>query len=80
MASLEQTTFAEITASVEELARRAGTSADQAFAAWYAINFLDVDEDDALDAASVDGGEDQGIDFLLNHRARLCSSRTAPRF
>jgi hypothetical protein len=28
------------------------------------VNLLDVDEDEALEAAALDGGEDQGIDFL----------------
>lgn len=69
MSSTHQAAFEEITESVDELARRAGTSRDRAFAAWYAIHFLDVDEDDALEAASVDGGEDQGIDFLLSDEA-----------
>ncbi|WP_434348899.1 AIPR family protein [Myxococcus virescens] len=54
----------EIRESVAELARRAGVTPERAFAAWYAINMLDVDEDDALEAAALDGGEDQGVDFL----------------
>jgi hypothetical protein len=54
----------EIQGSVAEMARRAGVSPDRAFAAWYAVNLLDIDENDALDAAALDGGEDQGIDFL----------------
>ena len=66
MTSADQATFEEIIGSVDELAKRAGTTSERAFAAWYAINFLDVDEDDALEAASIDGGEDQGIDFLLS--------------
>ncbi|MCE9673449.1 AIPR family protein [Myxococcus stipitatus] len=54
----------EIRESVTELARRAGITPERAFAAWYAINMLDVDEDDALEAAALDGGEDQGVDLL----------------
>lgn len=68
----------EIRASVSELAKRAGVSSDRAFAAWYAINFLDVDEDDALEGAALDGGEDQSIDFLftdeLNERILVLQS------
>ncbi len=69
MISADQATFEEIIGSVDELSKRAGTTSERAFAAWYAINFLDVDEDDALEAASIDGGEDQGIDFLLSDDA-----------
>ena len=69
MTSADQATFEKIIGSVNELAKRAGTTSERAFAAWYAINFLDVDEDDALEAASIDGGEDQGIDFLLSDDA-----------
>ena len=46
MTSADQATFEEIIGSVDELAKRAGTTSERAFAAWYAINFLDVDEDD----------------------------------
>lgn len=38
---------------------------DRAFAAWYAIEFLDIDEDLALEGAALDGGEDQGVDLLV---------------
>ena len=55
----------EIAASVSELAARAGITSERAFAAWYAISFLDVDEDDALESAALDGGEDQSIDLLF---------------
>lgn len=61
----DEIVFNEIVASVQELARRNGVTKDRAFAAWYALTFLDIDEDDALEAAAIDGGEDQGIDFLI---------------
>ncbi len=56
--------IAEVRASVHELANRGGIGDARAFAAWYLNNFLDVDEDDALEAAALDGGEDQSIDLL----------------
>lgn len=55
----------KIRQSIRELARRGGISEERAFAAWFATNFYDIDEDVALEAASIDGGEDHGIDFLL---------------
>lgn len=55
----------EILKSIDELATRAKVSRQRAFAAWYAINFRDLDEDDALEAAAADGGNDQGIDLIF---------------
>ena len=57
--------ISEILASIDELASRARISRNRAFAAWYAINFFDLDEDDALEAAAADGGNDQGIDLIF---------------
>ncbi len=57
--------LAEIRLAIDELARRAGIMPDRAFAAWYAIEFFDVDEDKALEGAALDGGEDQGVDLLV---------------
>lgn len=57
--------YREIEDSVSEMARRAGLSEERAFAAWYAVTLLDVDEDAALEAAALDGGEDHGVDFLF---------------
>ena len=53
----------DILASVSELAKRARISQHKAFTAWYAINFHDLDEDDALSSAAMDGGNDNGIDL-----------------
>ena len=53
----------DILASISELAKRASISQHKAFTAWYAINFYDVDEDDALSSAAMDGGNDNGIDL-----------------
>ena len=54
-----------IQASIDELAKRAGISRDRAFAAWYGITFYDLEEDDALEGAAADGGNDQGIDIAF---------------
>jgi AIPR protein len=51
-------------ASVDALAGRAGISRQRAFAAWYACHFFSADEDDVLELAGMDGGEDQGIDLV----------------
>lgn len=53
----------DILASVSELAKRARITQHKAFTAWYAINFHDLDEDDALSSAAMDGGNDNGIDL-----------------
>lgn len=58
-------TLHEILASIDEFAQRANITRDKAFAAWYAVNFYAMDEDDALEAASADGGNDQGIDIVF---------------
>ncbi|MES2187556.1 MAG: AIPR family protein [Pseudomonadota bacterium] len=51
--------------SVDELATRGKITRNRAFAAWFAINFFDLDEDDALESAAADGGNDQGIDIVF---------------
>lgn len=55
----------DILASIDELAGRAKISRNRAFSAWYAMTFFDVEEDDALEAAAADGGNDQGIDIAF---------------
>ena len=55
----------ELLAAIDALARRGGITRDRAITAWYATTLLGVDEDDALDAASVDGPEDGGCDFIF---------------
>jgi predicted transcriptional regulator len=57
--------LSEIVVSIDELASRARISRNRAFAAWYTINFFDIDEDEALEAAAADGGNDQGIDSVF---------------
>lgn len=55
----------DILMSIDELARRGGISRQRAFAAWFAINFFNQDEDESLEAAGSDGGNDQGIDLAF---------------
>lgn len=55
----------ELLSAIDALAKRGGTTRDRAIAAWYATTLLGIDEDDALDAASVDGPEDAGCDFIF---------------
>jgi len=60
----------DILTSIDELAARGKITRSKAFAAWYAINFFDVDEDDALESAAGDGGNDQGIDIAFADGSR----------
>jgi len=55
----------DILTSIDELAARGKISRSRAFAAWFAIVFFDIDEDDALESAAADGGNDQGIDIAF---------------
>lgn len=55
----------DILNSIAELSKRAGISQHKAFTAWYAINFHDLDEDEALSSAAMDGGNDNGIDLVF---------------
>lgn len=54
----------ELIVAIDSLARRGGITRDRAVTAWYATTLLGIDEDDAIDAASVDGPEDAGCDFV----------------
>ncbi|MBS0369243.1 MAG: AIPR family protein [Proteobacteria bacterium] len=51
--------------SIDELAHRGSLTRSRAFAAWFAITFFDIEEDDALESAAADGGNDQGIDIAF---------------
>lgn len=55
----------ELLTAIDAVAKRGGISRDRAIAAWYATTLLGIDEDDAIDAASVDGPEDGGCDFIF---------------
>ncbi|MFG0603453.1 AIPR family protein [Delftia sp. WSY_4] len=54
----------ELLTAIDALARRGGISRDKAITAWYASTLLGIEEDEAIDAASVDGHEDAGCDFI----------------
>lgn len=57
--------LSDILSSIDELAKRGQITRSRAFAAWFAINFFSLDEDEALEAAAADGGNDQGIDLVF---------------
>lgn len=50
--------------AIDAVAKRGGITRDKAITAWYASTLLGIDEDEAIDAASVDGPEDNGCDFI----------------
>ncbi|MDC8011824.1 AIPR family protein [Tahibacter soli] len=54
----------ELLVAIDAIAKRSGITRDRAIAAWYATALLGIDEDEAIDAASVDGPEDGGCDFI----------------
>lgn len=54
----------ELLQAVDSVAKRGGIPRDKAITAWYASTLLGIDEDEAIDAASVDGPEDGGCDFI----------------
>lgn len=54
----------ELLVAIDAVAKRGGITRDKAITAWYASTLLGIDEDDAIDAASVDGHEDNGCDFI----------------
>ncbi len=54
----------ELFAAIDAIASRGGISRDKAITAWYATTLLGIDEDEAIDAASADGPEDNGCDFI----------------
>lgn len=60
-----QAELKDILESIDELAHRGSLTRSGAFAAWFAITFFDIDEDDALESAAADGGNDQGIDIAF---------------
>lgn len=55
----------DILASIDELAKRGQITRSRAFSAWFAINFFGQDEDESLEGAAADGGNDQGIDLVF---------------
>lgn len=64
--SSKTSSIQDILDSIDELSSRGGISRQRAFASWFAIQFFEVDEDDALESAAADGGNDQGIDIVFS--------------
>ena len=54
----------ELFSAIDAIASRGGITRDRAITAWYAATLLGIDEDEAIDAATVDGPEDNGCDFI----------------
>jgi hypothetical protein len=54
-----------LTDEIADLAARLGVDVDRAFAVWYGMVALRLEEQEAVDAASYDGGNDRGIDVFL---------------
>ncbi|CAN7462619.1 AIPR family protein [Variovorax sp. LjRoot130] len=54
----------ELLSAIDAVSRRGGISRDRALTAWYGHTLLGIDEDEAIDAATVDGPEDAGCDFI----------------
>jgi hypothetical protein len=52
-------------AEVSEIANRLGITESKAFAVWYGKVVLRLGEQEALEAASYDGGNDRGADFFF---------------
>lgn len=62
MASSFETTMRQ---QVAEIAQRHGITESRAFAVWYGKIVLRMSEQEALEAASYDGGNDRGTDFFF---------------
>jgi hypothetical protein len=60
-------------AKVQRLAKRFAASENQAFLIWFLSAILDLTEDEAFEAASLDGANDKGIDgfYVDNDQGRV---------
>jgi hypothetical protein len=59
------TTFTgRLNAAVDVAKVRFQLNDNVAFLVWFGINILDLSEDEALEASSIDGSNDKGIDFF----------------
>jgi hypothetical protein len=56
---------AHLASEVKRIARREKLSEDKAFLFWFATGILELSEDDAREAISVEGANDKGIDLFL---------------
>jgi hypothetical protein len=55
---------ARLRKEVKRLARSYSIAEDRAFAVWFGVVGLDLDEDEAFDALSVEGANDKGMDLF----------------
>ena len=62
-----------LVAEVEALARRFAASDNQAFLIWFLTTILDLTEDEAFEATSLEGANDKGIDgfYVDNDQGRV---------
>lgn len=51
-------------AEVKQISHQELLHADRAFLFWFAVNILDLSEDDAREAISIEGSNDKGIDLF----------------
>jgi hypothetical protein len=61
---------AAVKREVTGIVKKLGLKHDDAFAYWFATQILDIGEDEALEAVSVEGANDKGIDFFFVDRDR----------
>jgi len=50
---------------VEHFQSKYGLPSDRAFLVWFAVNILEIGEDEAIEAISVEGANDKGIDLFF---------------
>jgi hypothetical protein len=63
---MTQTEFLKYLAErVSDYESRFDLNTGQAFAMWYAIESLELEEDEAYEAVSYDGGNDKDVDFFF---------------
>lgn len=55
---------ASLNKEIQRISRRTGLKTPSAFAFWFAIHILELSEDDAREAISVEGANDKGIDLI----------------
>ena len=51
-------------AEVRQISQRERLSPDKAFLFWFAVRILELSEDDAREAISIEGANDKGIDLF----------------
>ena len=59
------TLLSQVCNDITGMAETHGIERSRAFAVWFAIRFFDLSEEEALDAASIDGANDKGIDLFF---------------